>query len=317
MRPPSGRSLVCCSLLLLAAPATPRAEMVAVPIELGDGIRLPAVCSDGKRLVYTKNMNGPGGPELFVKDLSDTAAPAVRLTDSPRYDGGATWSPDCSRVAFMSGRSGNEDIWVYDFAADRYTQMTFSPWGDGIRAQEWGPVWSPDGTRIALSSDRSWDDDIWWIPAEGGEMVRVTKRTLPRTRDQDRFPSWSPDGKRIIYSSKSTGNWDLWETSVDDTSAAPTQLTSDPTDEFRPAWSPNGRWIAFVSNRAGNLDLFVLPAQGGEPIQLTQNPNSDSEPCWSPDGRNIYYTGFRPEGSGIWMIDGLAELLGADYAATR
>src|SRR5262245_37511173 len=266
-------------LLAWLAPSASHAELRTLPVRVGAEAMWPAASPDGKHLAYAQNIDRNG--DVFVLDLTDSAAVPKRVTDSPKWDGKPTWSPDGKRIAFMSGRSGDEDIWTVTLASGELRQLTSSQEGPGLRAQEWGPAWSPDGKRIAFSSDRSGDDDIWWVPADGGDPVRVTKRTLPLERDQDRYPSWSPDSKRIVYASRTSGNWDLWVVVVDDTSAAPVQLTADSTGEWCPAWSPNGRWIAFCSDRSGNVDLFVMPAAGGDAIRLTQNQGPDQFPCWS------------------------------------
>jgi TolB protein len=310
------RVTACAAALLALGAGEALAELRTLPISLGKGRTSPAACSDGRRLAYCMNTGeSGGGPEIFYLDLENADSPPVRVTTSPGRDGKPSWSPDCTRIAFMSGRSGNEDIWVQRLDGEAILQMTSSPWGHGYRAQEWGPAWSPDGARIAFSSDRSGDDDLWWVPAEGGEMVRFTKRTLPRDRDQDRQPSWSPDGKRVAYASKTNGSWDLWITVVDDTAGAPQALTTEPSDEWLPAWSPNGRWIVYVSNLRGNNDLFVMPAAGGEAVQLTTNSGADGDPCWSADGRTIYYTAIRGEDAGIWALDRLEAVLGRDFAS--
>lgn len=310
------------SFFVLGAGVVPRvsADLVASPVvvnlfENATGSSWPAACSDGRRLAYMRGINKSS--EIFISDISDTTAKPIQVTDSPKWDGKPSWSPDCKRIAFMSGRSGNEDIWTYTVSTGEFTQMTFSHEGNGIRAQEWGPAWSPDGTRIAFSSDRSGDDDIWRVPAEGGEPVRITKRTLARERDQERYPTWSPDGKRLMFASKTSGNWDLWVVSVDDTSAAPVQVTADTTDEWSPAWSPNGRWVAFCSTRTGNLDIFVMPADGGSAVPVTSNAGEDNTPGWSADGKRLFYSASRAEEVGIWAIDGLEEVLGSDFASRQ
>jgi len=293
------------------------AELRATPITLGYGKTAPAIAPDGRRLAFGWTPRDRSRGDVFMIDVTDpdTSKAPTRLAYSEARDHEPCWSPDGTRIAFFSGRSGDEDIWVYSLATEEYAQLTTSPWGPSYRAQEFGPAWSPDGKRIAFSSDRSGDDDIWWVPADGGDMVRVTKRTLPLSRDQDRFPSWSPDSKRVVYASKTSGNWDLWIAVVDDTTIAPVQITADSTDEWFPAWSPNGRWLAFVSNRSGSGDIFVMRADGGAAKRVTRNPAPDLQPCWSPDGRRIYYCASRESAHGIWAIDGLEDLLGEDFAA--
>ncbi|MFN0150426.1 MAG: hypothetical protein ACKVU1_06910 [bacterium] len=316
----SSRARVVSVAVLFLAPllvaANTHAELSTRPVTLGHGKTWPAISADGRWLAFGWTQANKQAGDVFMVDVTDpdTSKAPTPLARGKSRDHEPSWSPDGTRIAFFSGRSGDEDIWVYTLATEVYTQMTVSPWGTGYRAQEFGPRWSPDGSRIAFSSDRSGDDDIWWVPADGGEMVRVTKRTLPLSRDEDRFPSWSPDSKRIAYTSKSSGNWDLWIAVVDDTTIAPVQITADSTDEWLPAWSPNGRWIAFVTNRTGFQDIYVMPAEGGEAMQLTLNPGVDSEPCWSPDGKRLYYSSVRGGQNGIWVLDGLDTVLGANFA---
>lgn len=315
----SARAVAVVALVLahVLASGVARAELSTQPVTLGHGKTWPAISPDGRWLAFGWTQANKQAGDVFMVDVTDpdTAKTPTPLAHGKSRDHEPAWSPDGTRIAFFSGRSGDEDIWVYTLATGACTQMTVSPWGSGYRAQEFGPRWSPDGKRIAFSSDRSGDDDIWWVPADGGAMVRVTKRTLPLSRDEDRFPSWSPDSKRIAYTSKSSGNWDIWIAVVDDTTAAPVQITADSTDEWLPAWSPNGRWIAFVTNRTGFQDIYVMPAEGGTAKQLTINPGPDSEPCWSPDGKRIYYSSTRGGQTGIWVLDGLDAVLGRDFAA--
>lgn len=310
----SVRAALLAVVLCLAAESA-HAELKTTAVTLGYGKMSPSIASDGRRLAFGWSRSDKQGGDIFMVDVTAPDS-VIPLAASPKRDNEPVWSPDGKEIAFMSGRSGDEDIWIYHVETGQARQLTFSPWGPYDRAQEFGAAWSPDGKRIAYSSDRSGDDDIWWTPAEGGDPVRVTKRTLAFSRDEDRFPSWSPDSKRIVFTSRRTGNWDLWIATVDDTTIAPVQITADSTDEWLPAWSPNGRWIAFVSNRSGSQDIFVMPAEGGAAKQVTQNPLQDTQPCWSWDGKRIYYAAQRGSDHGIYVVDGLESLLGSGFAAS-
>ncbi|MBN1827534.1 MAG: ankyrin repeat domain-containing protein, partial [Deltaproteobacteria bacterium] len=114
------------------------------------------------------------------------------------------WSPDGSKIAFASDRSGNYDIWIVSAAGGEPTQLTFH------ESDENQPCWSPDGSRIAFMSKRSGTQDIWIAPLSGGEAMRFTGES------ESSWPSWSPDGTKIAFSSKRTGNNDVWVKEVRD-----------------------------------------------------------------------------------------------------
>lgn len=72
----------------------------------------------------------------------------TRLTNSPGGDTSPAWSPDGSRIAFDSDRTGNFDIYVMNAEGTGTTRIA------GTSANDADPVWSPDGTRIAFHSNR-------------------------------------------------------------------------------------------------------------------------------------------------------------------
>jgi hypothetical protein len=125
---------------------------------------------------------------VAVDGLADEHAVAA----GPSREWGATWSPDGRSIAFVSDRSGNEEIWTT--AADGSgtpTQLT----NDG--AGNWVPAFSPDGTRIAFVSDRSGDAEVWSMAADGSDARNLSNH--PGYIDGQWSVSWSPDGSRLAY----------------------------------------------------------------------------------------------------------------------
>jgi Tol biopolymer transport system component len=106
-----------------------------------------------------------------------------------------TWSPDGSRIAFLSDRTGTNDIWVIPTEGGPAVQLTSGPANDGA------PDWSPDGSWIAYQSNAMGDNDIWVVAAGGGTPRRITSSTA-----NDNQPDWSPDGSQIAFSR----DGDLW-----------------------------------------------------------------------------------------------------------
>ncbi len=130
---------------------------------------------------------------LYLIDVETQAITA--LSEAAGEDGEPVWSPDGSRLAFVSWRSGNREIYVADLAGGGLLQLTDDPTSDTH------PTWSADGRQIAFVSLRSGDADIYVVDAQGGEPVNMTQAPA-----RDMNPTWSPDGSQIAFISNRDGN---------------------------------------------------------------------------------------------------------------
>ena len=149
---------------------------------------------------------------------------------------------------------------------------------------------SPDGRTLVVSTDRGGNQDVWTLPADGGEMNRLTVEPMPDWR-----PMWSPDGNEIAFYSARSGNRDIWVMPADGGPARP--LAPHPGTDILPTWSPDGSQIAFSSDRSGTSCLWVVSSSGGEPRQVTDDFAQFA--AWSPDGTEIIYSGL---GNRLWRV---------------
>jgi hypothetical protein len=202
-----------------------------------------------------------------------------------------TWSSDGTKIAFMSERSGNQDIWVID--ADDYAelrgtakQLTFDAGSDHH------PAWSPVGDRIAFVSDRSGYDHIWIINTDGTGLAQVTNGEF-----NDSHPTWSPDGSKIAFSRGE----EIWMVNSDGTNEA--QITFDSIEwYFDPVWSPDGKRIAFTKSLYVD-EVAVMDVDGNNQEVLTKS-GYDSLPAWSKRTNQIVFVTKRDEKtSAIRIID--------------
>jgi Tol biopolymer transport system component len=107
----------------------------------------------------------------------------ARLSDS---DGSFSWSPDGRRIAFVSDRDGNDEVYVVNIDGSGLRNLTRNPERDGH------PVWSPDGPTIGFVSNRGGNRDIYVMNADGSRQ-----RNLTRGVDQQAFEiAWSPAQKK-------------------------------------------------------------------------------------------------------------------------
>ncbi len=212
-----------------------------------------------------------------------------------------------ARIAFMSDRDWNWEIYVMDNHGGNQRNLTNNPADDRF------PSWSPDGKRIVFMSDRDGhvpkggvlpNFEIYVMDADGSNQQNLTNHP-----SHDISPAWSPDGKRIAFTSYRDGHvhaihgWPTAEIYVMDADGGnPQHLTNDLNDDRFPSWSPDGKRIVFSSERDGHFigdfeitssEIYVMDADGGNQQRLTENRKNDWHPSWSPDGKRIAFSSDR------------------------
>jgi len=196
----------------------------------------PAWSPNGKRIAFVLT-DGYGNSEIHVMNAAPLeggtrGTNAVNLTDNPAADYGPAWSPDGTRIAFMSDRDGNVEIYVMNAApleggtrGSNAVNLTKN-WANDSR-----PAWSPNGQRIAFASDRWGNSEIYVMNADGSNAMNLTDNAA-----DDFQPAWSPDGTRIAFTSDRDGNWEIYVMNAD--GSGQTNLTDNPAMDHAPAWSP-------------------------------------------------------------------------------
>jgi serine/threonine-protein kinase len=176
-----------------------------------------------------------------------------------------------SRLAFVSNRDGNPEIYIMDEkgAVTRLTRHV---------ASDDSPSWSPDKTRIAFATNRDGNWEIYRINDDGTDVTQVTHHPASDTE-----PAWSPDGDYIAFTSNRDGKREVYIVGPDGTTRI--THTPDPAESWEPAWGPNGI-ILFTSDRDGKREIYRTAKAGG--VERVTNTPGRSE-SWSPTwawGRN-------------------------------
>ena len=121
------------------------------------------VSPDGKTLVF--DLVG----DLYTVPI--TGGTATRLTSGTAFDGTPTWSPDGKSIAFVSDRSGADNVWVVDADGKHPRAIT-----TGDNTQYLSPRWMPDGKYIVVSKAAGLFD-LWLYHKDGGKGIKMTQST--------------------------------------------------------------------------------------------------------------------------------------------
>ena len=206
------------------------------------------------------------------------------------------------KIAFVSSRDGNDEIYVMNADGSGLTNLTNNTVQDGY------PAWSPDGSKIVFVSNRNGEEEIYVMNADGSNVTRLTNDAAV-----DRFPTWSPDGTKIAFArvgGPAGPSWQIFVMDATDTDSDGNgdnlrQLTTSSGNNLAPAWSPDGTKIAFNSDRGNYGEIWVINAADGTgETQLTSATGyQDSTPSWSPDGSRIVFGSSRGGAYDIYTID--------------
>lgn len=179
---------------------------LSLPANFPPEIFTDQVVSSGGRAVSVGTT--AGNQDIWVTNIDGSVTP-VQLTNSAANDYSPVWSPDGLKIAFVSERDNNPEIYVMKADGSEQTRLTNNAVSDTL------PAWSPDGQKIAFVSNRDNSSEIYVMGADGGNQTRITT-----DKALDTIPTWSRDGKQLAYISAKTANYgegDVYVINVDGT----------------------------------------------------------------------------------------------------
>ena len=200
---------------------------------------------------------------------------------------GLDWSPDGSRIAFVSPAVGDPTNGIWVMAADGTDLVRVAKVSDFVHGYMSGPTWSPDGRMIAFTASSGDDRDIWIAKADGGRIRRLASTPGLWEYELD----WSPNGRRIAFTGIGGYFSRLYAMNADGSN----RRILTPGFSFEasgPDWSPDGGRIA-ITHRDGSatpidMEIWVVDPRNGSRDRLSPESSiSDRDPTWSPDGRKI------------------------------
>lgn len=280
----------------------------------------PAISRDGEKLVYASTQHRSTA-DLYLKRVSSRVV--TQLTSGGSDNVMPEISPDGSRVAFCSNRTGNWDVYVMPITGGQPVQIT-NDLSDDLH-----PSWSPDGNKLVFCRmgevTNRWE--MWVVDIKNPATTSFIGNGM--------FPQWCPVAgtgengtDRIVFQlSRERGNrtFGIWTIDFKDSLASnPTQVTAETeTALINPTWSPDGSWIAFAEVGLDSADkttvtlrngrkvtsrmpatgmLWMIGADGTGKVALVGGTGAALMPTWASSG-SIFFVSNRGGFENIWSLN--------------
>ena len=201
-------------------------------------------------------------------------------------------SPDGTRLAFAA-EDRDRDIFVWDFARQSETRLTFGPSFDSL------PRWTPDGRQIVFQSDRAGPVNLFRVASDGsGPVERLT------TSNSDQWPnSITPDGTLLFCDYRSKTGFDIFRLPLPAARAGAgratpsaerlseaTPLVSTSSEDYAANISPDGRYFAYQSKEfGGRFEIYVRPYPDANQGRWQISIEGGTVPVWARTGRELFY----------------------------
>ncbi len=239
---------------------------IAYVLQTGNGYELQIADADGQN------------PQVMLRSRQSIISPA--------------WSPDGSRLAYVSFESGKPVIYIQTLSTGQRAPAA------NYKGNNSAPAWSPDGSRLAIVLSRDGISQIYTINADGSDLRRVMRSPLIDTE-----PRFTPDGGSLVFTSDRGGNPQIYKVPVGGGEAQ--RLTFSGSYNISPRVSPDGSQLVYVTRRNGAFRIATMALNSGTEQLLTAGPD-DQSPSYAPNGMQILYSSIQGGQSvlAVTSIDG-------------
>ena len=238
----------------------------------------------GRGLAYAR---GTHNVNIWRLDLLKSPPQARKLVGSSRQQQAPSFSPDGSKIAFESTRTGTTEVWISDADGSSAQQLTnFGQSSTGT------PRWSPDGKLIAFDSRLGGEANIYLVDPRGG-----VPHKLSIDRQDNCLPSWSHDSQWIYFvNGDDSATRSVWKVP---SSGGHAVLIAKQSATF-PLESPDGKHVYFVRNKK----LWQVKTDGSMEQQVAGMPELNvMGDEWFPFGSGIYFIAHKGDKRTISLFD--------------
>lgn len=220
------------------------------------------------------------------------------------------WSPDGKKIAFVSRRPHDLEIYIMDEDGKNQIRLTDNEIYDGQIC------WAPDNNQIAFASERKETEPakkIYLMNTDGENETKLTTNNKKQVWESQ--PAWSPDGKKIAFASTGTFGEFIYLKNVDGKNIE--RLNKGRAEDCEAlCWSPDGAKIAYVATIGAGIPTPHGPSEFIQSIRIIDmGTKTNTELCkeeksiridsfsWSPDGQKIAFVSNRNDNHEIYVVD--------------
>jgi TolB protein len=236
-------------------------------------------------------LQGRGSREIYLVDSDGENV--QRVTSDGSLAVSPAWSPDGTKLAYTSFRTGRPILYERDLRTGRDRVLSDR---DGLNIT---PSYSPDGKLLAFATTAAGNTEVVTEERSGGPLRQQTHGR----QYESLAPSFSPDGSQFAFVSNRLGEPAIYVMSLGGDARLVSEYTYGKSGyNTSPDWSPKGSEIAYHSRMNGIHQIVLVDVAKGTRRLLTNEGNNE-DPSWGPDGRHLVFSSRDRDGGGLFVLD--------------
>ena len=235
----------------------------------GGNITNIAASPDGNTLLFAEDVR-----QWKIWRVPPDGQTGSKLLDSEFVEFFPGFSPDGSRIAFQTDRTGQSEIWTTDANGENLRQITDTAYPSS------SPQFSPDGSQIVFNQKEDENFYNYIVSSEGGIPQRISPEGV-----QEDFPIWSADGRYIYFSSNRSGMRNIWKMNADGAGEA-VQITT--IGAYRATPAPDGETVYFTKTGFPR-EFWRVPAEGGAEEIVPEFEAAGFYNTWTITEAGVYF----------------------------